>query len=67
MQATVDITSKYKGVVVKLYYKTRDIAHVGKPLVDIRMSESGTYRTISHGIIVMVCRHPSVAATARAS
>ena len=40
-QATVDISSKYKGTVAKIYYKTHDIAFVGKPLVDIRVSESG--------------------------
>ena len=34
------ITSRYNGVVKKLYYEVDDIARVGKPLVDIEL-ESG--------------------------
>ena len=41
LQATVDISSKYKGIVSKVYYKTNEVAHVGKPLVDIRTEGEG--------------------------
>lgn len=34
-KASVTITSRYDGVIRKLYYNLDDIALVGKPLVDI--------------------------------
>ncbi|XP_055962514.1 lipoamide acyltransferase component of branched-chain alpha-keto acid dehydrogenase complex, mitochondrial isoform X1 [Sorex fumeus] len=34
-KASVTITSRYDGVIRKLYYNVDDIAYVGKPLVDI--------------------------------
>ncbi|KAM6167864.1 lipoamide acyltransferase component of branched-chain alpha-keto acid dehydrogenase complex, mitochondrial isoform 4-T4 [Erethizon dorsatum] len=34
-KASVTITSRYDGVIKKLYYNLDDIAYVGKPLVDI--------------------------------
>ncbi|KAJ2806859.1 hypothetical protein H4R21_000704, partial [Coemansia helicoidea] len=34
-KATVEITSRYDGVIQKLYYQDNDIALVGKPIVDI--------------------------------
>lgn len=34
-KATVTITSRYKGIISKLYYDVDDIALVSKPLVDI--------------------------------
>lgn len=37
IQASVTITSRYNGVVKKLYYEVDDIARVGKPLVDIEL------------------------------
>ena len=49
----MDITSKYKGKIVKLYYQARDIAHVGKPLVDIRIADSGSPSFISETSIVI--------------
>ncbi|EWC44008.1 hypothetical protein DRE_01360 [Drechslerella stenobrocha 248] len=39
-KASVEISSRYDGVIKKLYYEAGDMATVGKPLVDIDMSES---------------------------
>ena len=38
-KATVTITSRYDGVITRLYYNVDDSALVGKPLVDIETSE----------------------------
>ena len=38
-KATVTITSRYDGVITKLYLSVGDTALVGKPLVDIETSE----------------------------
>ncbi|EKX46402.1 hypothetical protein GUITHDRAFT_94276 [Guillardia theta CCMP2712] len=40
-KATVEIPSRYDGVIAKLHYKVGDVAHVGKPLLDIRQKGSG--------------------------
>ncbi|RKO86140.1 2-oxoacid dehydrogenases acyltransferase-domain-containing protein [Blyttiomyces helicus] len=40
-KAAVEITSRYDGVIRTLYYKTGDVARVGKPLVDIETSGGG--------------------------
>ncbi|KAJ1846806.1 hypothetical protein LPJ73_004426 [Coemansia sp. RSA 2703] len=40
-KATVEITSRYDGIVRKLYYNDNEIALVGKPIVDIEL-EGGT-------------------------
>lgn len=34
-KASVTITSRYDGIIRKLYYNLDEIAYVGKPLVDI--------------------------------
>lgn len=39
-KATVEITSKYDGVITKLYHQVGDVALVGKPLIDIQVSDS---------------------------
>ena len=39
VQASVTITSRYSGIVKKLHYEVDDIARVGKPLVDIEVTD----------------------------
>ncbi|EPS42788.1 hypothetical protein H072_3201 [Dactylellina haptotyla CBS 200.50] len=38
-KASVEISSRYDGVIKKLYYEAGDMAIVGKPLVDIDMAD----------------------------
>ncbi|KAK6353746.1 hypothetical protein TWF730_008173 [Orbilia blumenaviensis] len=38
-KASVEISSRYDGVIKKLYYEAGDMAIVGKPLVDIDMND----------------------------
>ena len=40
-KASVTITSKYDGVLTKLYYGVDDIAQTGDPLVDVEIAGSG--------------------------
>ncbi len=40
-KATVDITSRYEGVVKKLHYKVGDMAKTGSALLDIEVAGSG--------------------------
>lgn len=40
-KANVEISSRYDGVVTKLYMKQGEMAHVGQPLIDIEMSGGG--------------------------
>ena len=35
------ITSKYDGVVTKLYYQVDDIAQTGDPLIDVEIAGDG--------------------------
>lgn len=39
-KASVEITSRYNGVIKKLHYEVGQMAHVGTPLVDIDIPES---------------------------
>lgn len=41
LQATVDITSRFDGVVTKLYYQVGEIAKVGAPLMQIDVDGDG--------------------------
>lgn len=52
-KATVEITSRYDGIIKKLHYGTGDIADVGKPLVDIQvidnsMEKESSLDNVSH-------------------
>ena len=38
------ITSKYDGVIKKIYYDVDEIARVGTTLVDIEISDSGKFQ-----------------------
>jgi 2-oxoisovalerate dehydrogenase E2 component (dihydrolipoyl transacylase) len=40
-KANVEISSRYDGIVKKLYHKQGDIAHVGQPLIDIETEAAG--------------------------
>ncbi|KAJ2785904.1 hypothetical protein H4R18_000293 [Coemansia javaensis] len=39
-KATVEITSRYDGVISKLYYQDNEIALVGRPIVDIEIEDA---------------------------
>jgi 2-oxoisovalerate dehydrogenase E2 component (dihydrolipoyl transacylase) len=41
-KASVEITSRYSGVIKKLHYQVNDMARVGQPLVDIDVDERDT-------------------------
>ena len=47
-KASVTITSKYDGVVTKLYYAVDDIAQTGDPLIDVEVAgEAGVGDTVA--------------------
>lgn len=41
-KASVTITSRYDGIIRKLYYNVDDTALVGEPLVDIELADQGS-------------------------
>jgi len=44
-KASVTITSRYDGIIRKLYYNVDDTALVGEPLVDIELTDQGSAGT----------------------
>ena len=44
-KASVTITSKYDGVVTKLYYAVDDLAQTGDPLIDVEVEGSSKSET----------------------
>ena len=38
-KASVTITSRYDGIIRRIYYDIDDVAHVGKALVDIEVND----------------------------
>ncbi|KAJ3051084.1 hypothetical protein HDU99_008508, partial [Rhizoclosmatium hyalinum] len=62
-KASVEITSRYDGVVGKLYYKQGDMARVGTPLVDIEMedaSSSAVSESVAESSAAPVASEPEV-------
>ncbi|XP_067124695.1 lipoamide acyltransferase component of branched-chain alpha-keto acid dehydrogenase complex, mitochondrial [Centruroides vittatus] len=49
-KASVTITSRYDGVIVKIYYEVDEIARVGQPLVDIELSEEPSVISIANTV-----------------
>ena len=47
-KATVPITSRYSGKVVKLHYDLEDVALVGQPLVDLEVEDDGDAEPVDH-------------------
>jgi len=51
MQATVDITSRYDGIVTKLYYQVGEIAKVGSPLMQIDVEDGADDEAAGWGLV----------------
>ncbi|KAJ3025479.1 UNVERIFIED_CONTAM: hypothetical protein HDU68_007091, partial [Siphonaria sp. JEL0065] len=60
-KASVEITSRYDGVVGKMYYAKGDMAKVGAPLVDIETPEVDTFAVSSASAIAPVATPEPVA------
>lgn len=54
-KASVTITSRYDGIIRKLHYNLDEIAHVGKPLVDIETAAlKGNVNGFCHSVRMSV-------------
>lgn len=54
-KASVTITSRYDGVIKKLYYNLDDIAYVGKPLIDIETEALKGKCVLLHSLLPSFC------------
>lgn len=63
-KASVEISSRYAGNVVKLHYGKHDVAKVGYPLVDIETDEEDTGDAAAASPSPASASGPSVASTA---
>jgi 2-oxoisovalerate dehydrogenase E2 component (dihydrolipoyl transacylase) len=66
-KATVDITSRYDGVIRKLYYKVGDMAPTGKPLLDIELAGTSGSATAGASADAPIAAPPSASAPAGAA
>uniref|UniRef100_A0A060SX06 Dihydrolipoamide acetyltransferase component of pyruvate dehydrogenase complex n=1 Tax=Blastobotrys adeninivorans TaxID=409370 RepID=A0A060SX06_BLAAD len=62
-KASVEITSRFDGVIKKLYYEPGQMAHVGKPLVDIDVNDDSAAAAQEQEVPVEEATKPAKSAT----